>query len=740
MKPFGTVLSVLVLSTLALGLSAALQPVHATQFSQCGPGFTIPVSPVIPNPSPIVGAIDIESDDAQLSDSGPSILQGNVFVRRGTTFVSTDEVHYTRQGDDETIDAIGSLQIWDQGLYLTGSRGRLELNNEITVIEDGEFQLLDAHAHGSAKRVQLTGDDVLKANDATYSTCNIDDVQWLLEADRISLDKNEERGTARNVWVTFKGVPIFFSPYLSFPLSDARKSGVLAPSAGVSSSTGAEVTVPYYFNIAPNLDATLALRSMTDRGFQLQGEFRYLFGWGEGNLSAEFMAHDSKREESRTGVSFTHHSKLTDRWRTDINYGWVSDEKYFEDLGTSLEVSSQSYLEQRADAIYSGNNYYFIARAQRYQTVNSDLPDSSRPYGRLPQLFLATTFQESNLRLNANAVAEVAHFDRRNSMTGVRWDLRPNITFPYRTASGFIVPKAVLRYTGYSLSDQTQGKDDSPNRLIPSFSLDSGLFFDRPLSFGKHKLTQTLEPRAYYLYTPFDNQDDLPVFDTGEYTFSFAQLFREDRFSGADRVSDAHQVTLAVSTRFLDRSSGAELGRLSVGQIRYFSDRKATLPGGKVDTSRGSNLVAEVVANLDERWRVSAGTQWDASENRSARNTVAVRWQPDARRVLNVGYRFVRDAIEQTDVSFAWPVSQNWRAVGRWNYSLENKRTVEAFSGFEYESCCWGLRFVGRHYLSGSNDEYNSGVFVQFVLKGLTSVGNADNFLGRSVPGYHNEF
>lgn len=393
-----------------------------------------------------------------------------------------------------------------------------------------------------------------------------------------------------------------------------------------------------------------------------------------------------------------------------------------------------------------------MARAQHYQTVDDELPDSSRPYARLPQLYLATTFQERNLRLNANAVAEVAHFDRSNSVTGVRMDLRPSITFPYRTASGFVVPKAVLRYTGYSLNDQTQGKDDSPNRLIPSFSLDSGLFFERPFAFGKQKLTQTLEPRVYYLYTPFDNQDDLPIFDTGEYTFSFAQLFREDRFSGADRVSDANQVTLAVSTRFLDRNSGAELGRLSVGQIRYLHDRKTTLPGGKTGTSSGSNLVAEVVANVNERWRVSAGSQWDPSESRFARNTVAVRWQPDARRVLNVGYRFVRDAleqtagqavgetVEQTDISFAWPVSRNWRAVGRWNYSLDSNRTVGAFSGFEYESCCWGLRFVGRHYLSGSNDEYNSGIFVQFVLKGLTSVGNADDFLGRSIPGYRNEF
>jgi LPS-assembly protein len=322
----------------------------------------------------------------------------------------------------------------------------------------------------------------------------------------------------------------------------------------------------------------------------------------------------------------------------------------------------------------------------------------------------------------------------------VRWDLRPTINFPYRTASGYIVPKAALRYTGYALSGRQAGLNETPSRLVPTFSLDSGLFFDRPFTFGSQEFTQTLEPRLFYLFTPFNRQNDLPVFDTGEFTFSFAQLFREDRFSGGDRVSDAHQVTLAVTSRFLDRSSGAELGRASIGQIRFLRDRKVTLPGRSVDTAHSSNLAAEVVANLDQRWRVSAGALWDPDRNRSTRNTVAVRYQPDKRRVLNLSYRFVRDAVEQTDVSFAWPVSRYWRAVGRWNFSLDNQRTVEAFSGFEYESCCWGLRVVGRRYLSSDNAEYTSGVFVQFVLKGLTSVGDADALLGRSIPGYRDEF
>jgi LPS-assembly protein len=342
--------------------------------------------------------------------------------------------------------------------------------------------------------------------------------------------------------------------------------------------------------------------------------------------------------------------------------------------------------------------------------------------------------------VNVNAIGEFVHFDRRDSVTGIRWDLRPYVTLPYRTASTFVVPKATLRYTGYSLDGRAPGLSDDPSRLLPTFSLDSGLFLERHTLFASRQLVQTLEPRLYYLFTPFDRQDDLPVFDTGEYTFSFAQLFREDRFSGADRVGDAHQVTLALTTRFLDERSGAELLRASIGQIRYLRDRKVTLPGVARDTTRGSDLVAEVVANLDRRWRVSAGAQWDPRETRTDRNTVAVRYQPDDRRVLNLAYRFVRDAVEQTDLSFAWPVAQHWRAVGRWNYSLEGSTTLETFAGVEYEDCCWGFRVGGRRYLNSFGGEHNTAVFAQLVLKGLTALGDAREFLSRSIPGYRNEF
>jgi len=727
------------LCALAIGLAGApLRAAHGADFALCGPGLVLPPAPVIADPSPRPGVVDVEADDADLRDEGLSILRGNVVLERDTATLSADEVRYAR--DTDTVDAIGSLEVWDQGLYLQGTRGRMVVPEDVTVVEDARYRILEAHAHGSSSRVVLSGSDVVKADDATYSTCNPGQEDWVLEADRIRLDKVEDQGTARNVWVVFKGVPIFYSPFLTFPLSDARKSGFLTPSAGASSSTGAEATVPYYFNIAPNLDATLAARAMANRGVQAQGEFRYLFPWGRGILAGEVMPQDTQRDESRSAVSLRHASELGPHWDTDLIFDWVSDDEYFEDLGTSLAVSSQSFLEQRLEARYNASNIHFLARLQGFQTVDSSLPGTSRPFERLPQLLASTSFRERNLRPNVNARAEVVHFDRRDSVTGVRVDLAPYVTLPYRTAAGFVVPRATLRYTAYALDDQPAGDPNDPSRLLPTFSLDSGLFFERRLRFASRGLLQTLEPRLFYLYRPFERQDDLPVFDTGVHTFSFAQLFREDRFTGADRAGDAHQVTLALTTRILDAGSGAELLRASVGQIRHLRDRKVTLPGEPIETRSGSDLVAEISASLDRRWRATAGIQWDPSETRTNRNTVAVRYQPDARRVVNASYRFVRDAVEQTDLSVAWPIAGDWRAVGRWNYSLDAERSLEIFGGVEYESCCWGLRLVARRFLATTDGEYNTGVFAQLVLKGLTAVGDADEFLGRSIPGYRNEF
>jgi len=724
---------------LAFALTLAMTwPAVGANYDLCGPALLLPARPAVEAMPSQPGETAIEADNADLSEEGVSILRGNVQVVRDSKQVAADEARYDKVNGQ--LEANGNLRVWDQDAYLSGNRGRMSIDDDVTIVEKAEYLLQDAHAHGSAGVLTVKGSDILKARDARYSTCNPGAEAWVLEAESIKLDKGEQRGSARNVWVKFKGMPIFYSPYLSFPLSDARKSGFLTPSFGVSGNNGIEATVPYYFNIAPNMDATVAARGMSDRGVQLQGEFRYLFPWGEGKLGAEALPNDNVFNGNRFALKFHHRNNFSDRLKGDVDFDWVSDKSYFEDLGSSLNISSQTHLQQRGDLTYSGDWFWARTRVQNYQTVDRSIAASSRPYKRLPQLLFISNSAVRNRRLNFGGSAEVVNFDRRSSVTGLRWDLNPYVSYPIRSAASYIVPRAGLRYTGYSLDNTASGQSDSPSRILPDFSLDSGLFLDRPFSFAGTDFVQTLEPRIYYLFRPLDNQNDLPIFDTGQFSFNFAQLFRGDRFSGADRAGDANQVTLALTSRILSGSGGDEIMRASIGQIRYFRDRKITLPGNLSDTRNGSDIVAEISANMNRHWRASAGTQYNTAANRTNKNTLAVRYQPDGRRVANLAYRFVRGQVEQADLSAAWPLVRNWRAFGRWNYSLKGDRTLETFAGIEYESCCWGLRFVTRRYLANSSGDYNTAFLVQFELKGLAGVGNANQFLSKSIPGYRNEF
>jgi LPS-assembly protein len=311
-----------------------LPAAHGADFGLCGGGFVLPDRPVMEQPPEQPGVTAVEADDADLSDLDTSVLRGNVQVMRDRMQLSADEVYYSKQAD--TVDARGNVQLWEEGVYITGSRGVMEVSGETTVVDEARFKIVEAHGNGTATRLVLSGEDVVKAKAGSYTTCDPQDPDWLLRASDVKLTKSENEGIARNVWLDFKGVPIFYSPFLSFPLTDARKSGFLAPSFGISDTNGIEATVPYYFNILPNMDATVAARGMSDRGVQLQGEYRYLFPFGSGELGLEVLPNDSKTDSTRTGVSVKHRSTYDlNRWQSEIDFAWVSDREYFEDLGTS---------------------------------------------------------------------------------------------------------------------------------------------------------------------------------------------------------------------------------------------------------------------------------------------------------------------------------------------------------------------------------------------------------------------
>ena len=721
---------------------------------QCGSGFRIPERPPLEAAESDAepGTIHLSADEADLVEEGVSRFTGNVTVEQDSRQLRSDMIVYDQF--EEAIKAEGNVALWDRGIFLTGPSARADIEQDVVTFGPvAEFMLEDEHGHGDAAEIRSEGRERITASDVSYTTCNPGEADWRITANEVVFDRVESTGTARDVWLEFMGQQVFHLPWISFPLGNQRKSGFLTPTFGTSGASGVEVTVPYYFNLAPNYDATLTARTMSDRGVQAQGEFRHLsHTYGFGRFAAEHLPSDSKFDDDRTAFDLVHRQQWSDRWSTDGRFEWVSDGEYFEDLGSSLSQSSQTRLPRRFDANYRGDGWRTRVRFQDFMALDRSI---SRPYARLPQVLVRTNRPQNNNAPNLGATAELTYFDHESRTTGARMDLQPALTYPMRSAAAFMLPKATLHVTGYNLnrSAAEAARDDAPSRLLPSFSLDSGLFLERPVSLLGKSLIHTIEPRIYYLLVPYDRQDDLPRFDTSRPTFSFAQLFRENRFSGGDRIGDANQVTLALASRLLDESGG-ELARAGIGQIRYLSDRKVTLAeGDEPETTRTSDLVGEIEARPSRNWRLRAGLQYDTSADRTEKHVLNARYQPNPRSVINAGYRLVRDinpakTIEQADLSFAWPLGPDWRTVGRWSYALneDSNPTLEAFGGLEYDSCCWGFRAVARRFRrSGARidgeDSYSNGIFLQLELKGLTSVGNrTEALLTRGIPGYENEF
>jgi LPS-assembly protein len=727
---------------ISIGALAALlwqSPSSATEheWAQCGGILQLPPRPVFATSSTDPETVDAAGDVVNMQNGGIMTLSGNVQLQRGTQQLTAEHLEYNKA--EEVIDVHGDVRFWDEGAYGSGERAHINLSTDITDLYNSDYIFLHTHSRGEADKAVITGEDFVTINNGDYTTCNPGSNTWKLHAKKLELDFAEDVGTGRGVWLEVAGVPVFYTPYASFPLSNKRKSGFLVPNVRISNSSGYDLTVPYYFNIAPNHDATLRGRFMTERGAQVQGEYRYLTKIGSGTVAGEYLPNDKKFGAYRGAFRYQHAGRFARQWSNKIDYNWASDPDYFTDLGTNLAIASQSFLEQTGEVTYSGSGWTGLARLQNFLTLDETIAPQSRPYKRLPQLRISASERRRNHQFNPGGHGEFVSFDRNNSLTGNRVDLKPTVSFQQRDAAWFVVPKANLRFTHYDLENQAPTQSSNLIRTIPTASVDAGLFFERDWSMAKRGFLQTLEPRLFYLYVPYQDQDELPIFDTGTFDFGFSQLFSENRFTGSDRVGDANQLSLALTSRFIDRGTGEEYLRLNVGQIRYFRDREVTLPGRPVETSSASPMVVDLTATVARKWQFHTGLQWDFHENRMNKNNTGLRYQPDSSRVFNLSYSFATNNFEQADTSIAWPIARNWRFVGRFAYSLKQKTIVGAFGGVEYESCCWAFRTVIRRYLSGTVTA--NAFFFQLEFKGLAGLGtNAADFLERSIPGYENEF
>ncbi|MBU2479278.1 MAG: LPS assembly protein LptD, partial [Gammaproteobacteria bacterium] len=610
---------------------------------------------------------ELSADKAE-SQGQIYVLIGNAVIDRDGRRVQADQIRYNELLGE--VKADGNVHLDEAGLSVYGSSATLQLNSDQGEIHDVQYEVFSQHARGQAELARQESKTRKVFQKGTYTTCDANREAWRLNAREVTLHEDEGVGVARHTWLEIGDVPVFYTPYINFPIDDRRKSGLLVPSWGSSQNSGTEISAPYYWNIAPNYDATITPRVLSKRGLQMQTEFRYLQPGYSGQLDVEYLPRDSEyNDEDRTLVRINHSGRPLKRLTTEVHATNVSDDQYFEDLGTSLAISSTTHLERLAAATYYGNGWGLTGRVQDFQTVDSTILPANRPYKRLPQVLFNANPRTRPYGLELNLASEAVQFDHDDLVKGSRLDLKPMISLPLGGAAWFATPAAGVRYTQYNLDNQTSGLPDSPDRITPIASFDSGLFFDRSTSLLGKGMLQTLEPRAFYLYVPEKDQTDLPIFDTNLRDFNFSQMFEDNRFGGADRMGDANQLTLAATSRLLDPATGTQFASFSLGEIFYFRDREVTLPGAVAEEQSSSNIVAELDVRLSQSWKATGGILWDPHESKTNRSNVRFQYQPNDRHLWNVAYRFQTGELEQVDTSALWYFNPRWHGIMRWNYS-----------------------------------------------------------------------
>ncbi len=671
--------------------------------------------------------INLEADFSQSLDENLLFFSGNVKVQRGDQRLWADSLAY--DSDAAIINAWGNV-IYEEGGYVFASQNAwLDLERDRGALTRTHFILGPVPARGTTERSRFENEYLSRHHEVAYTTCPAGRNDWVLHARDLRINRKSGHAVGHHVWLELMNVPFLYSPYFSYPLDDRRISGFLTPSFSVSRARGFDFSLPYYWNLAPNYDLTLTPRILSKRGFLGGVEFRYLFSHSAGRLAAELLPYDSMRNQMRGQFAFRNRSRITPHWSAFADIRYVSDDRYINEIGDSLSIASNRHLRSEAKVEYRRGDWYFLTRVENWQTVDPNISSRSQPYRRLPQMVF-------NYRrtltpwLQADWESEFVFFQHRRRDDGQRLHLRPTVRLPWRTAAAFFVPSVSLDHTQYWLSEQGR----TISRTLPVASLDGGLFLER--AWGD-ALLQTLEPRLFYLYIPFDDQDDIPIFDTGLNDFNFSQLFRINRFNGKDRLNDANQLSVALTSRLLENETGSERLRATLGQIYYFRDRRVTLPGRAVETRNSSNIVAQLdfFPLRTVSWR--SGLQWDPYRNRLDRGEALLQYKDTDDYIANLSYRFRRDSLEIVDGSFRWLLAPGFHTVGRFQYSLRDEIILESFLGVEAESCCWRLRLIGRRYVRDVNREADTTVFAQLELKGLLSLGRrVDRFLERNIRGY----
>jgi LPS-assembly protein len=660
---------------------------------------------------------------------------GEVEIRYGTATLTAQSAQLEQSGE---VDLLGRVELMNPDVTVFGEDAHYDPDSEMVSFSAAGFDMPARPARGSAQQIEVTSDSRVSLMSMLFTTCPPENVAWEISAKSAELDVNGGVGTARGVKLDFKGVPVLYVPYFSFPINTERKSGFLTPDISDRDQTGFDLSIPYYLNLAPNYDLTLEPRYMSARGTQLRSDFRYLLPNSRGNFGFEYLPDDEETQTERRYANLQHESLFGPRDQLEVLSGMegVSDDAYFEDLGTSLAVTSQTHLNRFLDLTFFAPNWSMLTRFQNYQTIDPVLTEAEYPYERTPQMLFGGRWGEGLVVFDSDT--ELVNFDRNVGTTGWRLDTTQELSLRFARSGMFLTPAVALRQTNYWLDNPAPGQDDLQRRSLPIRSLDMGMTFERDMTGGRRNWMQTIEPRLLYVHVPFEDQSTLPVFDTIVPDFNLIQLFRKYQFVGPDRVADTEQVSFGVTTRLIDAANGRERLTATLGQTRYLDPQLVTLPGTLPTETDGSDYVAEMGIGIRDAWALDVGYQWNSETSSTARAETRLEFRPKDDRLFGIGYRYRRDTLEQGDVSVVWPVGERWRIIGRYSYSFLDKERLEDFFGWEYEACCWRLRMVNRNYVSRTGDT-DSSISLQLELKGLSQrVTSPDELLDRGILGYRN--
>ena len=694
----------------------------------------------------------VEADRLQGRQDQDIEAEGNVRLRRRGQAISADWLRYDKPSEE--FAAQGKVRMQRDGDVVEGARLRYNLESERgsmeqpsyvlhkrTVSPGAQFPFREADGRGDAEQFLFEGPGRYRATRARHTSCGPGNDDWYLRAGELEIDKARDLGVARDTTIEFLGTPIFYSPYLSFSLHQERKSGFITPHYGSTNTGGFEFTIPYFWNIAPNRDVTISPRIMTRRGVLTLGEFRYLEPDYLGEARAEVLPNDNARDgEQRHAYFIRHDHTLPSGWFGRLNLQRVSDDTYFTDLSTQISKTAQVQLPNDLVLGRAGNwgragGYGLNAHVQRWQTLQPDPQQPvTSPYDRLPQITL-TAARADVLRSDFDFYGQYTTFDHPTLTTGSRVVAYPSFSVPLQTAYASITPKLGFNVTRYLIDPNSGGFTDQ-DRALPIFTADSSVIFERPATLGGASFLQTLEPRLYYVYIPFRDQSGIPVFDSAQQDISFATIYSENQFSGWDRINDANQLTVGVSSRLIGTESGAERLRVGLAQRYYFEDQAVTLPGVPIRTSSSSDLLAALSGLIAPHLTADVGLQYSTNFSQTQKFNAGVRYQPAPGRVLNLSYRETIDTLQQTDFSVQWPVWRGLTALARWNYSLQDSRTVEGLLGAEYNADCWALRLVAHRFATTTQDASTT-LFIQLELSGMSRIGtNPMDTLRRNITGY----